>query len=119
MTRSAAGAGADTIYAGDGSDTIAVSDGFGADLVEGGEDADLSETDLLDASGVTLSGVNVVLTADEAGTLSAGADTVTFSQIEAFTLTQMADLFDGSAVSAPVSVSGGARGGYADRDIRR
>ncbi len=101
------GAGADTIYAGEGSDTIALSDGFGSDLVFGGEDADFSETDLLDASGVTLSGVNVVLSGDEAGTLTAGADSVTFSQIEAFNLTDMADLFDGSAASAPVIVSAG------------
>lgn len=101
------GAGSDTIYAGDGSDTIALSDGFGTDVVYGGEDADFAETDLLDSSGITLTGVNVVLSGDEAGTLTAGADSVTFSQIEAFNLTEMADLFDGSAASAPVIISAG------------
>nr|WP_228028727.1 Hint domain-containing protein [Donghicola mangrovi] len=102
------GAGNDTIYAGEGNDTIVLEDNFGTDVVAGGEDADLSDIDLLDASGITLTGVNVVLSGDEAGTLTAGSSAVTFTQIEAFNLTDLADLFDGSAASAPVIISAGA-----------
>lgn len=101
------GAGNDTIFAGEGDDTIALQDGFGIDTAAGGEDADFGDVDLLDASGITLTGVNVVLSGNEAGVLAAGSSTVTFTQIEAFDLTNLADLFDGSAASAPVIIHAG------------
>ena len=101
------GRGADTIFAGQGSDTIALSDSFGDDVITGGEDVGDGDIDVLDASGVTASGVTVTST-DEAGTLSDGTDTVSFSEIESFALTDLDDTF---ATFGTSDVTVDARGG--------
>ena len=98
------GAGSDTLYGGDNRDTFVLEDGFENDLIFGGEGG--ADTDTIDASALT-SGVSVTLTGDEAGTMSDGTDTATFSEIETFDLTDQADTFDGSASGSSVSVSAG------------
>ncbi len=102
------GAGNDTMLGGTGSDVIYLADAFGTDLIEGGEDTDNSETDILDATNITLNGVDVTFTGDEAGTLTSGSDVATFSEIESFTLTGSADTVDGSASTASMNVDAGA-----------
>lgn len=102
------GAANDTMLGGTGSDTVFLYDAFGTDLITGGEDSDNSETDLIDASGITLNGVDVTFTGDEAGTLTSGSDVATFSEIESFTLTGSADTVDGSASTASMNVDAGA-----------
>ena len=76
------GAGDDIIFGNDGDDLIQLSDGFGNDTITGGE---LGETagDTLDLSATT-TGVTVNLTSNdpEAGTVSDGTSTATFSEIE-------------------------------------
>ncbi|MEP4337091.1 MAG: calcium-binding protein, partial [Roseobacter sp.] len=100
-----AGAGADTILAGDDADTIQLSDGFGDDIVFGGEGG--TDQDALDASALT-TGATVTMTGAEAGTLTDGTDTATFSQIEDISLTNQGDIFDGTAIVSGVDISGGA-----------
>lgn len=102
------GAANDTMLGGTGSDTVFLYDAFGTDLITGGEDSDNSETDLIDASGITLYGVDVTFTGDEAGTLTSGSDVATFSDIESFTLTGSADTVDGSLSTASMNVDAGA-----------
>ena len=96
------GAGADLIYGGVGDDTISLSDGFGNDTVYG-EDGN----DALDASALS-SGVTVVYSASEDGTLTDGTDTVTFDNIEGLTLTGQADSVNGAADSAGLNIDAGA-----------
>ncbi len=104
-----AGAGADTVAAGDGADTIdggagadvldggadadtfTITDGFGSDTISGGETTTTgTDDDLIDASGVT-TGVTVSFTADEAGTITDGTDTITFTEVERLILTDQDD----------------------------
>ena len=54
------------------------------------------------------SGVTVTYTGDEAGTITDGTDTITFSEIEQLTLTGQADVVDASADSLGVSIDAGA-----------
>lgn len=76
------GADADRIMGEDGDDTIALSDGFGNDTILGGETSE-TDGDTLDLSATT-TGVTVDLTSTdpEAGTVSDGTDTATFTEIE-------------------------------------
>ena len=117
------GDGADTMYGGNDNDlliggndadlmhgeadadTFQMSDGFGNDTLTGGEAG--NDFDTVDVSGVT-TGVTATYTGDEAGTLTDGSDTITFSEIEALTLTGQADVVDASADSAGVSIDAGA-----------
>lgn len=96
-----AGVGNDSLQGGDGADQFQLDDGFGTDTIVGGEGG--TDNDTLDATGLT-SGVTVTLSGDEAGTLTDGTSTATFSEIEDFTLTDQADTFDASAAAAPVDV---------------
>ncbi|CUH78600.1 Hint domain-containing protein [Tropicibacter naphthalenivorans] len=117
-------AGSDTINGGDGSDTInggadadilngdadadffTFEDGHGNDTVTGGETTTTgTDFDTLDFTAVT-NGVTVTATADEAGTVVNGADTVSFTEIEGFDLTESADTFNGSGVFGPQTVFG-------------
>jgi Ca2+-binding RTX toxin-like protein len=98
------GSGNDSISGGDDADIIFINDNFGTDSIAGGEGG--TDTDTLDASSLT-SGVDVVFTGSEAGTLTDGTDTATFSEIENFFLTGSADTFDGSAGSIGVTVFSG------------
>lgn len=99
------GTGDDTIVAGEGSDTIRLSDGFGNDDIYAGEDPDGLDTDVLDASGVTAGGVTVTST-DENGTLSQGANSASFSDVESFILTDQDDSFTAFGTDG-VTVDGG------------
>ncbi|QPH55983.1 Hint domain-containing protein [Pontivivens ytuae] len=101
------GEGDDDIAGGLESDVIRLTDGFGQDTIAGGEDADGEDVDRLDASAITESGIDVVLSGDEAGTATAGANRAEFVEIEAFTLTEQADTFDGSASREGRSVEAG------------
>ncbi|MCD9149973.1 Hint domain-containing protein [Pseudophaeobacter flagellatus] len=100
------GAGADLMYGEADSDTFEISDGFGNDTVVGGEAG--VDYDTVDLSGVTASGVTVTYTGDEAGTVTDGADTIGFSEIEAMTLTGQDDVVDASADSAGIIIDAGA-----------
>ncbi|MDA7826583.1 Hint domain-containing protein, partial [Rhodobacteraceae bacterium] len=77
----AAGGGDDNVDAGEGSDTIGVTDSFGNDTVVGGEDPSGTDVDVLDASAATTD-LTVDLSAPETGTMTDGADTINFSEIE-------------------------------------
>lgn len=93
----APGAGDDIVEAGDGDDRIKLQNGFGDDTITGGEGAEDEGGDRLDASEVTddltldLSGAD-----PESGTLTDGADTVTFTEIESVTLGSGDDTATGS-----------------------
>ncbi len=100
------GTGADLISGEGGDDTIAFSDGFGNDTVIGGETGETSG-DVLDFSAVT-GPVTVTYTGDEAGTVTDGTDTITFSEIERLTLSDNADVVDASADSVGIDVEAGA-----------
>ena len=121
------GAGNDTIYGGDGADTIL--DSAGNDYVEGGEGKDrfdyttitgddtvvggeLNDTtptdsgDKLDAHWSTDT-LTVTFTGDEAGTMTDGTDTVTFSEIEHIMAGQGNDTIDASASTVGQILDGG------------
>ena len=72
------GRGADTIDAGEGSDTITLSDSFGADSITGGEDVGDGDIDVIDASGLTTSGITVNVT-NEAGSVIQGGTSADFT----------------------------------------
>ncbi len=83
------GIGADTLQGGDGDDLVQVSDGFGADSITGGEAGEttgLTGGDVLDGSGltgdVTVDFTTINAADPESGTLSMGADTLSFEEIE-------------------------------------
>ena len=76
----------------------------GDDTVIGGEGG--NDDDLIDLSG--LSGpVTVTYTGDEAGTITNGTDTITFSEIERVILTDQNDSVDGSADSVGINIVDG------------
>ncbi|MDG1115714.1 MAG: Hint domain-containing protein, partial [Flavimaricola sp.] len=96
------GRGDDTLFGGDDADVFTVRSGDDADTVFGGEGGD--DLDTLDLTGVT-DGVDVVMSGDEAGTLSGAGSTVDFSGIEVFDLTAGDDSFDGSAMTEGASLA--------------
>ncbi len=99
------GEGDDTLYGGDGVDLFIVEDGFGNDVITGGEGG--VDFDTIDLSG--LSGpATVTYTGDEAGTITDGIDTITFSEIEKVILTNSDDVVDGHADSASMDIDGGS-----------
>jgi Ca2+-binding RTX toxin-like protein len=102
------GIGNDTVYAGGGSDTITLSNGFGSDDIFGGEDADGTDVDVLDASGLTGSGITVTMSSGENGTLTQGANSADFSDFEGIVFTDQGDVFDGNFVSDDLAVNTGA-----------
>jgi Ca2+-binding RTX toxin-like protein len=76
------GAGNDWVLGEGGDDTITLSDGYGDDTVIGGATGE-TDGDLLDASGVSADLTVDLSGADsQAGSVSDGADTVGFTQIE-------------------------------------
>ncbi len=84
-----AGAGDDQLFGDGGDDDFVVGEGFGHDTIVGGETGETAG-DTLDASSMT-SNVTLDLSANgakdpESGTLSDGADTLQFSEIENITL---------------------------------
>ncbi|MCV2881362.1 Hint domain-containing protein [Actibacterium sp. XHP0104] len=102
------GTGDDMIYAGDGADTIVFEDGFGNDTVEGGEGAGETgiDDDTLDFSALSTA-ITGSYSADEAGTLDDGVNSVDFSEIENLILTDYDDEVDASATTSGVNISGG------------
>lgn len=98
------GAGDDLMYGEADADTFKMSDGFGNDTLEGGEAG--NDYDTLNLSDVT-TGVTVTYTGDEAGTITDGSDTITFSEIELLNLTDQGDIVDASADSAGVTIDAG------------
>ncbi len=99
------GSGADEMHGEADADTFEMSDGFGNDTLTGGEAG--NDYDTVDMSGVT-TGVTVTYSGDEAGTITDGTDTITFSEIEALNLTDQADAVDASADSAGTVIDAGA-----------
>ena len=97
----------DVINAGSGNDTIQLLGVFGNDTMNGGADASGNDVDLLDASTLTAP-LTVVFTGAEAGSVSAGTLTATFSEMESFNLGSGNDTLAGGAVSAPIYVDAGA-----------
>lgn len=89
------GSGDDVIAAGTGDDTIELNDAFGNDAITGGEDAGDTDTDVLDATGVTAD-TTLDLTAPETGTITDGTDTATLAEIEQFFLGSGDDSATGS-----------------------
>ncbi|PYF06285.1 Ca2+-binding RTX toxin-like protein [Rhodobacter viridis] len=100
------GTGADSISSGSGSDHIMLSAGFGADTIDGGS-VDDAAGDTLDASALA-TGVTLTMTGAEAGTLSDGTSTATFTEIERVQLGAGADQVDATASAAGVNVDAGA-----------
>ncbi|KCV83139.1 type I secretion target repeat-containing protein [Actibacterium atlanticum] len=98
------GAGDDTIYGGGGADTIQFTDNFGDDVVDGGDLG--TDYDTLDFSQVSTP-ITGTYSGDEAGTINAGTDSVTFSDIEHLILTDGADQIDASSDSAGTDIDAG------------
>ena len=95
------GLGNDTLYGGTETDLFQVADGWGTDSVEGGESA--ADLDHLDLYTVT-NGLTLTFTGDEQGNVTDGVNSVTFSEIERFSLGTTGDLVDGTAASASMFV---------------
>ncbi len=102
----AGGAGADLLMGQGGDDTFVLEDGFGDDTIVGGETHE-TDGDLIDATAMT-DDATVTFTGDEAGTIGAGGDTATFSEIERIDLGAGNDSVDGSATTGGIDVDGGA-----------
>ncbi|MBO9465083.1 Hint domain-containing protein [Tropicibacter sp. R15_0] len=99
------GTGSDQLFGEDDADVFYVEDSFGNDTIFGGEGG--TDDDTIDASAVT-SGITVQLSGSETGTLTDGTDTISFSEIESFLLTDQADSLDASSDSSGLSVEAGA-----------
>ncbi len=75
-------AGVDTLIGGGDADTFVLTDGSGNDSIQGGETVSTgSDSDTIDGSAVT-SNMVVQFDGNEFGTITAGADTISFSEIE-------------------------------------
>ena len=79
----AGNAGADTLDGGAGDDTFVIENTFGNDTITGGETGEVAG-DAIDGSALT-DGVTVTFSGAEAGTITDGTSTATFSEIEAIT----------------------------------
>jgi len=102
------GAGNDTLSGGADADRFDLADGFGNDLILGGEAAsETSDNDVIDATALG-GGVSVTFTGNEAGTLTDGTSTATFSEIEEIRLGDAGNTLDASATDSGVQVSSGA-----------
>ncbi|WP_386682799.1 Hint domain-containing protein [Loktanella sp. R86503] len=109
------GSGNDTVYGGEGDDVVDLGagddvfrlfGGFGNDTITGGE-AGESQGDTLDASELT-ENLTVTLSGPEAGTLTDGVNTATFSQIENVITGSGADTITGSSGDDTISSGAGA-----------
>lgn len=109
------GDGADTLIGGDGVDTLAgggdadvfvLADGTGNDSISGGETTTSgTDSDTIDGSAIT---TNMVATfgGSEFGTITAGADTITFSEIENIFAGSGNDTLDASLDTSGVGLFG-------------
>jgi Ca2+-binding RTX toxin-like protein len=111
------GTGDDSLNGGADADLFTFADGFGNDTITGGETATTGlDFDTIDLSAVT-TGVTVTYTGPEAGTITDGTNTITFSEIEQIILTDQADVVDGRDGNEVIdgrdgddSISGGNNG---------
>jgi len=99
------GEGADLIYGGAGSDQLVMSGSLTSDTLVGGDEG--GDFDTVTLAGVS-SGVTVTYSGNEAGTITDGAATARFAEIEGFTLTDNNDTLNGAASSAALNVLAGA-----------
>ena len=109
------GSGNDTVFGGEGDDVVDLGagddvfrlfPGFGNDTVTGGEAGEVAG-DTLDGAALT-DGVTVTLTGDGAGTLTDGANTVTFAEMETIVTGSGADTITGSATDDTILSGAGA-----------
>ena len=96
----------DIIEAGAGDDRVVLQDGFGNDEITGGE-AGETLGDTLDGSQLT-GDTTVTFTGDEAGTLTDGSGTASFSEFERIETGAGDDVIDGSAATTGFTADGGA-----------
>ena len=101
------GAGNDSIVGGAGSDKIILGDGFGVDTINGSEDVGNTDVDVLDAATMTTA-TTVNMSGPEAGTLTSGTNTATFSNIEQIVTGSGADSITGSAGNDTITTGAGA-----------
>lgn len=97
------GTGADSLTGGNGADIFIVQDGFGSDTITAGEST--GHNDTIDLSALT-SGVSATVNS-EAGSITSGADSISFSQVENFTLTNQADTLSTQYSSGTILAGGG------------
>ena len=102
------GTGNDSLSGADGSDLFIVQDAFGQDTIIGGEDTFGTDVDTIDLTAVTTP-ITVTYTGNEAGTITDGTNTITFSQIEHLILTEGADFVEPVADGVGAWIEG--RGG--------
>jgi Ca2+-binding RTX toxin-like protein len=100
------GSGADNLQGGAGDDTFLLSGTFGNDTILGGESGE-SLGDLIDISGWSAN-ANLQFSGDEAGTLSDGTSTASFSEIERFAFGAGNDTINAAATTIGRSIDGGA-----------
>lgn len=100
--------GNDLLDGGADADTFVVENGFGSDTIVGGEGTTTdTDSDLIRVNSASVTDpVTVIFSADEAGTLSDGTDTLSFSEIERIRLADNNDLVDGSATTTNINVEG-------------
>lgn len=99
------GSGDDQAFGGSGEDTFLFADNFGSDTIVGGEGG--TDFDTLDFTGL-MSPVTINFTSAEAGTATSGGDTIIFSEIEHFLLTDGNDLVFGSNIAGSHFIDAGA-----------
>jgi Ca2+-binding RTX toxin-like protein len=103
----AGGTGADWMFGNADADTFTIENGFGSDTILGGETTTFgTDYDTVDLSALT-GPVTVTYTGDEAGTITDGTDTITFSEIERLILTDYADFVDANASESGTDIQAG------------
>jgi hypothetical protein len=95
----------DSLMGGDGADTFIVGDGFGNDTLIGGEGG--PDRDAIDLSRLSGPATITYDVTGQGGTITDGADTITFSEIEAITGTDAADVIDAADATTGVEIDGG------------
>ncbi|MCB2136216.1 MAG: Hint domain-containing protein [Rhodobacteraceae bacterium] len=99
------GAGADSLTGGAGDDTFVLTGTFGNDTIIGGETGETGG-DTINASGLT-GNTTLTFSGNEAGTLSNGGSTATFSQVENITLGSGNDTINAAATTSGVNIDAG------------
>ena len=98
------GTGDDVLSGGDDNDTFVLETGFGSDTITGGEGG----TDNDEITSLQNVDITVTTTGDEAGTISDGTSTATFSEIEAIETEGGNDTIDLSGDSSGMTADAGA-----------
>ena len=99
------GTGNDSISLNDGDDSFAVLDGFGTDTVDGGTGGE-TNGDTLDGSGLTTDATLALSTAND-GTLTSGANTVSFTNFDSYATGGGNDTITGSSDDDTIASNGG------------